>query len=82
MYLLTRKEEEAEDHDAGVAEVEEGGGGAHDVELGDEVVDTVDGQVEGGEAGGQETPPPPVIVLQKEVRLALTIFKTSFESFP
>jgi hypothetical protein len=36
-------------------------------DLGEEVVDAVDGQVEGGEAAGQETPPPPVIVLTTSI---------------
>jgi len=43
------EQEEAEDHDGGVAEVEEGGGRAHDVQLGDKVVHAVHRQIEGSE---------------------------------
>ena len=32
-------------------------------DLGEEVVDAVDGEVEGGESAGQEAPPPPVVIL-------------------
>jgi hypothetical protein len=31
--------------------------------LGKEVVDAVDGQVEGRETAGEEAPPPPVVIL-------------------
>ena len=41
----TCKEEEADDHDAGVSEVEEGGSRPLDVQLGDKVVNAVDRQV-------------------------------------
>ena len=62
--IFTGEEEEEEHNDGGVSEVEEGGGGALDLELGDEVVDAVDGQVEGGEPRGQEASPPPMVVLE------------------
>ena len=63
----TCEKEEAENHDAGVSEVEEGGGSSLDVQLGEEVVHAVHGQVESGEPAGQEAPPPPVVVLQNQV---------------
>jgi hypothetical protein len=34
--------------------------------LGKEVVDAVDGQVEGRETAGEEAPPPPVVILTAE----------------
>ncbi len=34
--------------------------------LGKEVVDAVDGQVEGRETAGEEAPPPPVVILTPE----------------
>lgn len=64
------KKEEAEHHDGGVTEVEEGGGPALDVQLGEEVVDAVAGQVEGREPAGQEAAPPPVVILSTEVEVA------------
>ena len=68
--FLTGKEEEEEDHDGGVSKVEECGCGPLDLQLGHEVVYAVDEQVEGGEAGCQEGPPPPVVVLGAEVEVA------------
>ena len=38
-------------------------GEASESDLGDEIVDAVDGQVDRSEAAGQEAPPPPVVVL-------------------
>ena len=64
VFILTSEQEEEEHDDGGVSEVEEGRSGALDLELGDEVVDAVRGQVERGEAGGQEAAPPPVIILK------------------
>jgi len=64
------EQEEAEDHDAGVAKVEEGGGRPLNVQLGQEIVHTVAGQVEGREAAGQEAAPPPVVVLSTQVKVA------------
>lgn len=62
---LTCEEEEDEHHDGGVTEVEDGAGGSYDLQLGEEVVDGVDKQVDGREATGQEGTPPPVVVLQE-----------------
>ena len=62
---LTCEEEEYEHHDRGVAKVEDGAGGSYDLQLGEEVVDGVDKQVDGREAAGQEGAPPPVVVLQE-----------------
>jgi len=64
------KEEEADDHDAGVSEVEEGGSRPLDVQLGDKVVNAVDRQVKRRESWGQETAPPPMIILGTEVEIA------------
>ena len=61
--FFTCEEEKADDHDAGVSKVEEGGGGPLYVQLRHEVVHAVDGQVERREPGRQEATPPPVIVL-------------------
>ncbi len=42
--------------------------------LGKEVVDAVDGQVEGRETAGKEAPPPPVVILTgKDVNNPTTI---------
>ena len=62
--MVTSEQEEEENHDGRVSEVEEGRGRSFDLQLGDEVVDAVDEQVERGEAAGQVTAPPPVIVLE------------------
>ena len=61
--LLTCEQEESEDHDEGVAEVEQRADEALDVQLADVVVYTVDEEIDGREATGQEGAPPPVIVL-------------------
>ncbi len=65
LYLqLTRQQEEEENHDGRVTKVEECGRRPFNLQLGYEVVDAVDEQVECGEPTGQETAPPPVIVLK------------------
>ena len=58
------EKEECEDHDGGVSEVEEGRCRPFNVQLGNEVVQTVDEQIESRETGGEETAPPPMVVLQ------------------
>ena len=60
---LTCEQEEGENHDGGVTEVQEGRCGSLDLQLGDEVVDAVDEEVERGEPARQVTAPPPVVVL-------------------
>lgn len=60
----TCEQEEAEHHDRCVTEVKEGGGCSLDIQLGYEVMDAVDCQIEGCEARGKETSPPPMIVLR------------------
>lgn len=64
------QKEEAENHDGGVPEVEEGGGSALDVQLGQEVVDAVAGQIEGREPARQKAAPPPVVILSTEMKVA------------
>ena len=48
-YQLTSEQEEEEDHDGSVAEVQQSGHEARDVEFGDEVVDAVDEEVKSRE---------------------------------
>ena len=62
--IVTGEQEEEENHDGRVSEVEEGRGRSFDLQLGDEVVDAVDEQVERGEAARQVASPPPVVVLK------------------
>lgn len=69
---LTCQEEEEKNHDESVSEVEESRRCIFYVQFGDEVVDAVEKEVDGRETTGQETSPPPVIVL--------TTTKTSYES--
>lgn len=59
----TCEEEEDEDHDHGIAKIEKGAGCSYDLQLGEEVMDSVDEQVDRREATGQERAPPPVVVL-------------------
>lgn len=65
MVNFTGENEEAKDHDGRVAKIEEGRSAAFNVQLSEEVVDAVAGQVEGREPAGEEAAPPPVIVLEK-----------------
>lgn len=60
----TCQDEEKEHHDEGVAEIEDGGHHTLNVELRHKVMDAVDEEVECGESRGEETTPPPVIVLK------------------
>ena len=64
----TCKQEEGEDHDGRVAKVQECGCGSLDLKLGHEVVDAVNGQIESREPGGQEAAPPPVVILDGQMR--------------
>ena len=66
LHGLTCEEEEDEDHDHGIAKVEKGAGCSYDLQLGEEVVDRVDEQVDRREATGQERAPPPVVILDME----------------
>lgn len=68
MQSPTCQDEEEEHHDEGVAEVEDGGHHSLDVELRHKVMDAVDEEVERGESRGEETTPPPVIVLEGRER--------------
>lgn len=62
-HVLTCEEEEHEDHDHGVTKVEDGAGHSDDLQLWEEVMHSVDEQVDCCEAAGQEGTPPPVVVL-------------------
>lgn len=62
---LTCKEEEYEHHDHSIAEVQDGAGSTDDLEFGEEIVHSVDEQVNRCKAARQEGSPPPVIVLRK-----------------
>ena len=62
---LTCEYIEEGDHDDGVAEVEQGGDDPGDLQLHHKVVDAVDEEVDGGEAGREEGTPPPVVVLYR-----------------
>lgn len=65
-----REKKEDQDHDHGVAEVQDGARCARDLQLGEEVVDGVHEEVHGGEAAGEEGTPLPVIVLCTQVEVA------------
>lgn len=64
------QQEEQKDHDQRVAKVQEGRGGVLDLQLGREVVATVDEQIDRGESRRQERSPPPVVVLGTQVEIA------------
>ena len=70
MLLFTCEQEETKDHDAGVAEIQKGWGRVLYVEFCKKVMNAVDSKVEGGKAAGQEAPPPPVVVLRTEMKVA------------
>lgn len=59
----TSEQEEDEGHDGGVSEVQDGAGQACDLQLGEEVMNGVDQEVDSSEAAGQEGAPLPVVVL-------------------
>lgn len=67
-HVLTCEEEEHEDHDHGVTKVEDGAGHSDDLQLWEEVMHSVDEQVDCCEAAGQEGTPPPVVVLGNTVK--------------
>lgn len=60
---LTCEEEEDEDHNHSVAKVEDGAGSSNYLQLREEVMHSVDKQIDSCEAAGQEGTPPPVVVL-------------------
>ena len=60
---LTGEKEEEDEHDGGVAEVEDHGGHAFHLQLGEVEVDRVDEEVERRAARRQVAPPPPPVVL-------------------
>lgn len=64
------EQEENKDNHCSVSKVEECGGEALHLQLGEEVVDAVDEEVDGREAWGQERPPPPVVILRTKVEIA------------
>lgn len=66
----TGQQEEQEHHDQRVAKVQEGRGGVLDLQLGGEVVATVDEQIDRRKAGCQERSPPPVVVLGAQMEIA------------
>ena len=65
----TGQQEEQENHDEGVAEVEDHRREAGQ-RFGHEVVHAADEQVERGEAGREERSPPPIIILGAQVEIA------------
>ena len=70
MFLFTCEQEEAKDHDACVAEIQKGWGRVFYVEFSKKVMNAVNSEVESGEATGEEAPPPPVVILRAEVKVA------------
>ena len=63
MVSLTGEKEEEKDEHERVSKVQESGDPALDVQLGEEVVDTVDEEVQCSTPTCQETSPPPVVIL-------------------
>lgn len=63
---LTCEKEEDEDHNQSVSKVEDGAGSSDDLQLWEEVMDSIDKQIHCCEATGQEGTPPPVVVLAKD----------------
>lgn len=61
--LLTCEEEEDKDHNHCVSKVEDGAGSSYYLQLWEEVVHSIDEQIDCCEAAGQEGAPPPVVVL-------------------
>lgn len=61
---LTCEEEEDQDHNQSVAKVEDGAGRSNDLQLREEVMHSVDEEIDSGEAAGQEGTPPPVVILE------------------
>ena len=74
--LLTCKQEEDKHHNEGIAKVEESAGESLNLQLGHVVMYTVDEEIHGGEATGQERAPPPVIVLKQ-----MTVMNTRNKKF-
>lgn len=62
-YIPTSKQEKDESHDHGVSKVQDGAGQPRDLQLGEEVMNSIDQEVDGGKAAGQEGTPLPVVVL-------------------
>ena len=62
--VRTSEEEEDQGHDHGVAKVQYDGGQPADLQLGEEVVDGIDQEVDRRETAGQERTPLPVVVLE------------------
>ena len=69
--ILTCEHEEEEDHDEGVPEVEKRRDETVNLELGDEVMHTIDEEVHCCESRCQESTPPPVVVLQTKHTISL-----------
>jgi len=63
------QKEETEHHDARVTEIQEGRRRPLDVQLGEEVVDAVHGQVERSKTTCQEAAPPPMVILSTQVEI-------------
>ena len=61
---LTGENKDEDEHDGGVAEVEDHGGHALHLQLGEVEVDGVDEEVERSATGRQVAPPPPSVVLR------------------
>ena len=61
---LTGENKDEDEHDGGVAEVEDHGGHALHLQLGEVEVDGVDEEVERSATGSQIAPPPPSVVLR------------------
>lgn len=64
------QQKEQEHHDRRVSEVKERGRSVLDRQLSGEVVETVDKQIHGREAGREERAPPPVVVLRAQMEVA------------
>lgn len=59
----TSEQEEDESHDHGVSKVQDGASQSSDLQLGEEVMNGIDKEIDSSEAAGQEGAPLPMIVL-------------------
>lgn len=64
------EQKEAKDHDTCVTEVQECRSAPGYLQLGDEIVNTINGEVESREATCKEASPPPVVILCTKMKVA------------
>lgn len=63
------EEEKAENHDTSVAKIQESRCRVFNIQLGEEVMNTINSKVESCKSTGQEAPPPPVVILSTQMKV-------------